>query len=207
MLEKYSSKTLKRIGLIGEGSRPRVGVGKAIAFLASLILACGAVLPASAQQPALANSEPGVSAGGKWIEYAIVDKMTEAKKTRFVLSADNGSGDDNAQVTLFCNDGKMSLADFRPNTRMAPPNRPGFWGQPQMEVTVRVDHSHSHHGWNWVNGHFLSMDKGTARELIGAQIFKVEFATPRGPQIAEFSPAGLDLARVDKACGLTPKKP
>ena len=76
-----------------------------------------------------------------------------------------------------------------------------------MEVTVRVDNSHSEHGWNWVDGHFLSMDKGTTRELIGAHLFRVEFQSPEGPQIAEFSTDGLNLGRVSKACGLTQKKP
>ena len=55
-----------------------------------------------------------------------------------------------------------------------------------MEVLVRVDNSHSKHGWNWVNGHFLSMDKGTTREMLGAQVFKVEIQTPQGPEIASF---------------------
>jgi hypothetical protein len=58
-----------------------------------------------------------------------------------------------------------------------------------------------------VNGHFLSMDKGTTRKLIGATLFRVQFQTPEGQKIAEFSPAGLDLSLVSKACGLTPKKP
>jgi hypothetical protein len=51
------------------------------------------------------------------------------------------------------------------------------------------------------------MDKGTTRELIGAQIFKVQLPGPRGPEIAEFSPAGLNLAQVKQECDLTPKKP
>jgi hypothetical protein len=51
------------------------------------------------------------------------------------------------------------------------------------------------------------MDEDTVRQLIGAKIFKVEFETPRGRQIAEFSPAGLDLALVRKACKLKPQKP
>jgi hypothetical protein len=51
------------------------------------------------------------------------------------------------------------------------------------------------------------MDKGTTRELIGGQVFKVELRTRNGPRIAEFSPAGLDLTEVRKACDLTPKKP
>jgi len=51
------------------------------------------------------------------------------------------------------------------------------------------------------------MDKGTVRGLIGAKIFKVQVQTKGGPQIAEFSPAGLKLDQVRQACGLTPKKP
>jgi hypothetical protein len=72
---------------------------------------------------------------------------------------------------------------------------------------VRVDDAHSEHSWNWVNGHFLSMDKGTTRELLGAHLFRVEFLTPGGPQIAEFSPSGVDSKTVKDACDLTPKKP
>ncbi len=51
------------------------------------------------------------------------------------------------------------------------------------------------------------MDKGTTRALIGAHVFKVEIRGRRGPEIAEFSPTGLDLARVKNACNLTPKRP
>ncbi len=58
-----------------------------------------------------------------------------------------------------------------------------------------------------MRGHFLSMDKGTTRGLIGAQVFKIELPTRSGRQIAEFSPAGLNLDEVRKACDLTPKKP
>ena len=72
---------------------------------------------------------------------------------------------------------------------------------------VRVNDTHHYHGWNWLDGRSLSMDKGTMRELMGAHILKVQIPGPRGPEIAEFSPAGLDLARVKQACDLTPKKP
>jgi hypothetical protein len=51
------------------------------------------------------------------------------------------------------------------------------------------------------------MDKGTTRELIGARLFRIEFRTPDGPKIAEFSPAGLDVKMVSDACGVTPKRP
>jgi hypothetical protein len=76
-----------------------------------------------------------------------------------------------------------------------------------MHVLVRVDDSHSTHNWNWIRGHFLAMDKGTTREMLGARLFRVEYQTPGGPEIAEFSPLGIALQEVRKACGLTPKKP
>ena len=75
-----------------------------------------------------------------------------------------------------------------------------------MRVRVRADDSHDDHSWNWVNGRFLAMDKGTAREVIGARLFRIEFTTPDGPRIAEFSPAGLDLKLVRNACDLEPKR-
>ena len=156
------------------------------------------------------DEKDGVSAGGKWTMFQSEDKMTSAKKVRFELVSDNYFREDpdyKPRVDLFCEDGKLKLADFNPGVRLQPPNRPGFWGQPQLGVTVRVDDVHYNRGWNWVRGHFLSMDKGTARGLIGAQQFKVQLPTRSGSQIAEFSPAGLNLNEVKKSCDLTPKKP
>jgi hypothetical protein len=156
------------------------------------------------------DERDGVSAGGKWVEFQSEDKMTAKKKVRFELLADNyfrEDPDSKPRIELFCTDGKLELADFNPGERLSRPDYPGFWGQPKMEAVVRTDNTHSRHGWNWVRGHFLAMDKGTTRGLIQAQTFKVEVRTRSGPQIAEFSPAGLDLARVKQACDLTPKKP
>jgi hypothetical protein len=152
---------------------------------------------------------PGVPAGGKWMEYQSVDTMTAAQKHRFELEADTllPDSDAKAKVLLFCVSGKLALGDFRPNLRIGPPNWASFWGRPQMSVRVRVDNSSSRHHWNWVNGSFLAMDKDTVRQLIGAHIFKVEFETPNGRQIAEFSPAGLDLGLVKRVCSLKPQKP
>lgn len=116
------------------------------------------------------------------------------------------SGPGQPHIEIACENGSYKGSRFFPGTRIAPPNRPGFWGQPQMQVRVRVDDSPSGHGWNWTPD-FLSMDKDTTRELIGAHLFRVEFLGSRGPVIAEFSPAGLDLGRVSKSCGLRPKKP
>ena len=162
----------------------------------------------SDQAPDQEGYNNGVSAGGSWTESRAEDPMTAAKKVRFQLDAvDNGHGDERAQIILYCTDGKLKLADFRPNIRMGRPDWPGFWGQPQMRVRVRADDSHDDHSWNWVNGHFLAMDKGTTRKLIGAHLFRIEFRTPDGPRIAEFAPAGLDLQRIADACDLKPRKP
>jgi len=154
----------------------------------------------------------GVSAGGKWLEFHSTDKMTGAKKVRFEIQSNNYFREDNEykpRVNLYCNDGKLKLADFNPGVRLPPPNRPGFWGQPQLEVEVRVDDVHYFKGWNWMRWgqNYLSMDKSTVRGMIGAQVFNIAMPTRSGRQIAEFSPAGLNLDRVKEACDLTPKKP
>lgn len=186
----------------------------AVAFLfAGLILASAATVSAQGQRGSMSpyqGERDGVSAGGKWMEFQSEDKMTGAKRVRFELLADNYFREDPEyppRIELFCSNGKLVLADFNPGVRLGRPDHPGFWGQPKMEVMVRIDDFHDHHGWNWVRGHFLSMDKGTTRGLLGAKTFKVEVRTKSGPQIAEFSPEGLNLERVKQACGLTPKKP
>ena len=184
-----------------------------------LVLLCAGALNAQQRRPDRRppdrpdredSRENGVSAGGKWTVFRTEDPMTTAKRVRLELPADDTDlrdGEDQARIVLYCTDGKLKLADFRPNIRLGRPDWPGFWGQPQMRVRVRADDSHSDHNWNWVNGHFLSMDKGTTRELIGARLFRVEFRTPEGPKIAEFSPAGLDWSLAENACGLEPKRP
>ena len=183
------------------------------ALFSGLVLVCSAALSVSAQSGAMSpyqGESDGVSAGGKWMEFHSEDKMTGAKKVRFELLSDNYLREDpdyKPRIELICTNGKYTYADFNPGMRLGPPNRPGFWGQPQMEVMVRADDAHSYHGWNWIRGRFLSMDKGTIRELIGAHVFKVQIRGRNGPEIAEFSPAGIDLSRVKRACDLVPKKP
>jgi hypothetical protein len=192
--------------------REAIGSGLAIASLL-LFFVVGEAALASAQRGAMSpyqGESDGVSAGGKWLEFHSTDKMTGANDVRFELRSNNYFREDpdyKPRVVLFCSSGKLKLADFNPGVRLPPPNRPGFWGQPQLQVMVRVDDTHYFKGWNWMRGHFLSMDKGTARGLIGAQVFNVELPTRSGRQIAEFSPGGLNLDRVRQACDLTPKKP
>ncbi len=136
-------------------------------FLSVLALVCAAALLVSAQSVAFSPNQgesDGVSAGGKWMEFHSEDKMTGAKKVRFELLSDNYLREDpdyKPRIQFVCTNGKYIAADFNPGIRLGPPNRPGFWGQPQMEVMVRVDDTHSYHGWNWIRNRFLSMDKGT----------------------------------------------
>ena len=181
-------------------------------FVSAVMLVSAAALSVSAQNAMspFQDESDGVSAGGKWMEFHSEDKMTGAKNVRIELLSDNYLSEDpdyKPRIELSCTNGKFTATDFNPGIRLGPPNRPGFWGQPQMEVLVRVDDTHSNHGWNWVRGRFLSVDKGTTRELIGARVFKIEIRGRRGPEIAEFSPAGLDLGRVKQSCDLTPRKP
>lgn len=191
----------------------RKSLVQALVFFAAVVLIFAATVSVSAQSGAFSPNQgesDGVSAGGKWMEFHSEDKMTGAKKMRLELLSDNYLSEDpdyKPRIELMCTNSKYTYTDFNPGIRLGPPNRPGFWGQPQMEVMVRVDDTHSNHGWNWIRGRFLSVDKGTTRELIGAHVFKIEIRGRKGPEIAEFSPAGLDLARVKQTCDLTPKKP
>lgn len=192
----------------------RKAIGSGLAARAALLcFVVGAAALACAQGGAMTpyqDETDGVSTGGKWLEFHSDSKMTGAKKVRFEIQSDNYFREDQdykPRVNLYCSDGKLKLADFNPGVKLPPPNRPGFWGQPQLEVMVRVDDAHYFKGWNWMRGHFLSMDKGTVRGMIGAQVFKVELPTRSGRQIAEFSPGGLNLDRIKQACDLTPKKP
>ncbi len=153
----------------------------------------------------------GISAGGNWLEFSSDDKMTGARRVRFELQSNNYFREDpnyRPRVTLYCESGKLKLADFNPGVRLPPPNRPGFWGQPQLEVQVRLDDVNYYKGWNWAGGrNFLSMDKTTVRRLLHADVFNVAMRTRSGRQIAEFSPQGIDLRRVREACDVTPKRP
>ena len=201
----------------------------AAAVFATFLLVAAAAVSATAQQGAMSpnqDEKDGVSAGGNWMEFQSEDKMTGAKKVRFELLANNyfkGDKDYKPRVELDCTDGKYKFADFNPGVALGRPGYPGpgypgypgYWYQPypfgwytpKAWVMVRIDGSHDHKGWNWLRGNILSMDKGTVRGMIRAQVFNVEVRTKSGFEIAEFSPAGLDLSEVKHACDLTPHKP
>jgi hypothetical protein len=179
------------------------------ALLASVVVLLAAFSFAqSGSMSPYQGEQDGISAGGKWMMFQSEDKMTGAKRVRFELLAENYFREDTEyrpRVELVCENGKYKSATFNPAVRV-PPNRPGFWGQPQLDAQVRVDDVHYHYGWNW-QGKYVSMDKGTARGMIRANIFNIAIPTRSGQQIAEFDPAGLSVDQVRKACDITPKKP
>lgn len=189
---------------------PYASLRPSLTALATTCVLCACGFAQGGAMTPYQNERDGVSAGGKWMQFQSEDKMTGAKRVRFELLAENylrEHPDYKPRIELFCEDGKLKLADFNPGVRLPRPNRPGFWGQPQLEVEVRIDDYHSSKGWNWVRGHFLSMDKGTTRGVMGAQLVRIALPTRNGREIAEFSPAGLDVNEVRRACDLTPKKP
>lgn len=193
----------------GGTNRPPLIAKTFVMFLALAVTAFSGYAQRGALSP-YQGEDDGVSAGGKWMQFRSEDKMTGAKRARFELLSDNSlprDPDYKPRIELLCSAGKLKQAYLDPGAGLGPPDRPGFWGQPQLEVEVRIDNTHDNHGWNWLPGGVLSMDKGTTRGLIGANIFKVRLSTQSGPQIAEFSPAGLKLDQVKQACDLTPKTP
>jgi hypothetical protein len=204
--------TLKELRLLQNKNKDWCVLAAAVLFAALIFVAAGTVLVA-AQQGAMSpyqGEQDGVSAGGKWMEFRSEDKMTAAKKVRFELLSNNYLREDpdyKPRVEITCSDGKYQRAVFNPGARLGRPDYPGFWGQPKMEVRVRFDDSHDNKGWNWEADRVLSMDKGTVRAAIGAQVFNIEVRTRTGYAIAEFSPAGLNLDEVKHACDLTPHKP
>ena len=187
------------------------GVAGKITCVFLSLFACAAM--ACAQTGAMSPNQgesDGVNVGGNWLEFHSTDQMTGAKRVRFELQSNNYFREDKdykPRVNLVCDNGKLKVADFNPGFRLPPPNRPGWWGQPQIEVEVRVDGTHYFKGWNWLRGRYLSMDKETVRGMLGAQVFNIALPMRNGREIAEFSPAGLDLGRVREACDLKPKKP
>jgi hypothetical protein len=178
--------------------------------LAKYVLLTSILLCLTASRPSHAQYAPRVTpinAGGNWLEYDSHDPMTDVKRARFELEGNNPLRDSskNPKISIYCENGKYLFGHFDPLVRVDP-NRPGFWGQPQVEVRVRVDSHDDRHGWNW-DGHFLSMDKDSVRGLIGATVFKVQMPGPGSPEnIATFSPAGLDLGQFENACHLKPRR-
>jgi len=183
------------------------------AFLACLALMCAAAISALAQGGAMSpnqGEQDGVSAGGNWMEFQSENKMTGAKRVRFELLANNYFKEDpdyKPRVELICESGKYKIARFNPGVRIRPNRPPGWYGQPQIEVEVRVDDVHYFKGWNWIPRQALDMDKGTARGMMSGQVVNIALPTAGGRQIAEFSPAGLNTDEVRKMCDITPKKP
>lgn len=207
---------MKRLRSSKESTASKESHGPAHAvrlFLACLALVCVAAVTVLAQGGAMSpnqGEQDGVSAGGNWMEFQSEDKMTGAKRVRFELLSNNYFKEDadfKPRVELICENGKYKVANFNPGVRIRPNRPPGWYGQPQIEVEVRVDDVHNYKGWNWMPRQSLAMDKGTARGMINAQVFNIALPTSSGRQIAEFSPAGLNVDEVRHMCDITPKRP
>lgn len=180
----------------------------AMLFLLFMILSAVVWAQGGAMSPNQGESD-GVSAGGNWLEFSSTDKMTGAKNVRFELQSNNYFREDpnyKPRVNLICSGGKLRLAEFNPGMKLPPPNVIVF-GQPELEVRVRIDGYNGFKHWRWLRGRYLSMDKDTTRGMMSSQVFNIELPTFRAREIAEFSPAGLNFDSVREACNLKPKKP
>src|ERR1051326_3594380 len=86
------------------------------AIFAGLLLFAAASFAHGGSMSPYQGEQDGVSAGGKWTEFQSEDKMTGAKKVRFELVSDNYFREDpnyKPRVELFCENGKLKLADFK----------------------------------------------------------------------------------------------
>ena len=132
-----------------------------------LALACAATIGVYAQTGALSSDqdkEDGISAGGKWMQFRSEDKITGAKRFRFERSSGTNfreEADYNPRIELFCSGGKLQQTYFNPGAELGPPNRHGFWGQPQMEVMVRIDDAHDQ-AWH----HYKEPSRSFIRNVI-----------------------------------------
>src|SRR6266403_4581180 len=83
-------RTLKGLRLLQELFRNKSRYHLAVVFAVFLLMTLAVF--ATAQEGAMSpyqDEKDGVSAGGKWMEFQSEDKMTGAKKVRFVLVANN----------------------------------------------------------------------------------------------------------------------
>ncbi len=141
--------------------------------------------PGGAMSP-YQDEKDGVSAGGKWMKFQSEDKMTGAKKVRFELLSNNYfKRRSRLQAQSRTDLRRRQVQTGRLQSRRPAclrPTVPASGASLSWKSEVRIDDVHDYHGWNWERGHFLSMDKGTTRGLIGAQVFNVAAANASRPR-------------------------
>ena len=90
-------------------------------ILAGLVLCCALAISAVAQDDSGTDEsakQSGITAGGNWLEFDKKDPMTDAKRVRFEIEADNflhNSGYYKPKIEIFCKDnGEFSAARSTP---------------------------------------------------------------------------------------------
>src|SRR5262245_48285586 len=92
-----------------------------IFFIGAILLVAISAFAQSGSMSPYQDEQDGISAGGKWMQFQATDKMTGAKKVRFELLSNNYFQEDpnyKPRVELYCQDGKLTLADFNPGVRL-----------------------------------------------------------------------------------------
>ena len=90
-------------------------------MLSGIALLCATAFAQRGAMSPYQGERDGVTAGGNWMEFQSEDKMSGAKRIRFELVANNYFREDpdyKPRVELFCEDGKLKLADFNPGVRL-----------------------------------------------------------------------------------------
>ena len=100
---------------------PYASLRPSLTALATTCVLCACGFAQGGAMSPYQNERDGVSAGGKWMQFQSEDKMTGAKRVRFELLAESYFREDpnyKPRIELFCEDGKLKLADFNPGVRL-----------------------------------------------------------------------------------------
>jgi hypothetical protein len=185
---------------------------KTFASTLLFLVAFSTMLLAQNYPPAQDSPSRTVDAGGKWTAHITEDKFTSKPFTRFELTGDESitggqeSGYPSFEIDCAFKDGKVRWVTSRLNSSVAlgPPNMPSpLTGAPEQIVKLRANDKYYNH--HWVMGpraHSFFVDKDATKEILRSTNARVEFRDRANrPQVAIFSPAGLDRELLKKSCG------
>ena len=152
-------------------------------------------------------------AGGKWTYVVSEDKLTGAPYGIFGLMADEQMADEIGKgfpsFLIMCGGTVKSPHWITSSLRSPvvlgkPDTRSVLTEIPQQIVALRADDNMHTHAWNMA-GDFRTfmVDKGATKELIEAKTTaRIQFRdSSEHKQVAIFSPSGLNMEMLTKACG------